>query len=422
MLSKARPTATARAYALNRHGESRARLTLIFLALMLFTMPIGVRAANAPQFEPTSAWVTFDSNGHVAGGATGLADRSATRQLTVHDPVRVASVSKLVVAIGVMRLVEQRRLDLDKDVSRWLGWRLRNPAYRHRVITLRMLLSHRSGWVDQADGPPMNGEQSLKRFISNQANFDQNHLPGTFFQYANLNYVLVGAVMEGATGERFDLLMKRLVMRPLGVDACFGWQTCSSKALAAGVTLYGSDGRVRADEPSRRGTTCVGEQLPNQCVTEPYMLRSDTARFGPQGSLRISMTDLAKIGQVFLNDGSSGSKRFLTKTSVDTLIRPAWKFSGNNGNTSNEFFCTYGLGIQLIPSRAKGCKDHLFSNGRSAIGHPGEAYGLLSGLWIDRRVGKGIAYFSANESGERTLASSSSFYTVERILAANLPN
>ncbi|WP_163360631.1 serine hydrolase domain-containing protein, partial [Klebsiella aerogenes] len=79
----------------------------------------------------------------------GLADISASRPVTADDPVRIASISKLVVAIGVMRLVEQGRLDLDADVSRWLGWKLRNPAFPDAPISLRLLLSHRSSLTDR---------------------------------------------------------------------------------------------------------------------------------------------------------------------------------------------------------------------------------------------------------------------------------
>jgi len=83
--------------------------------------------------------------------AKGLADMGAGRPVTADDPVRIASVSKLVVAIGVMRLVEQHKLDLDADVSDLLGYTLRNPAFPDAPITLRLLLSHRSSLTDGVD-------------------------------------------------------------------------------------------------------------------------------------------------------------------------------------------------------------------------------------------------------------------------------
>jgi CubicO group peptidase (beta-lactamase class C family) len=70
------------------------------------------------------------------------------RNVTADDPVRIASISKLVTALGVMRLVDQGRLDLGRDVSDYLGYPVRHPAFPDRKITLRLLLSHQSGLID----------------------------------------------------------------------------------------------------------------------------------------------------------------------------------------------------------------------------------------------------------------------------------
>jgi CubicO group peptidase (beta-lactamase class C family) len=175
---------------------------------------------------PAYAWATFDRAALTASGASGLADRARRRPLTIDDPVRIASISKLVVALGVMRLVEQGRLDLDRDVSEYLGWSLRNPAFPDRPITLRLLLSHRSSLKDDVDYAIPFGT-GLRSVLANPAAFDAEHSPGSFFRYSNLNFPVIASVMERATGERFDALMARLVLRPLGLEACFIWTTCS---------------------------------------------------------------------------------------------------------------------------------------------------------------------------------------------------
>src|SRR6266496_5126050 len=95
--------------------------------------------------------VAFDANGELAGFADGIADPQSGRRVTLDDPVRVASVSKLVTTIGVMKLVEAGKLDLTSDVSHWLGWSLRNPAFPDRPITLGMLLSHTSSVREHDD-------------------------------------------------------------------------------------------------------------------------------------------------------------------------------------------------------------------------------------------------------------------------------
>ena len=58
--------------------------------------------------------------------------------------LRVASVSKMFTVFGVMQLVEAGKIDLDEDVSRYLGFELRNPNFPDEKITVRMLASHTS--------------------------------------------------------------------------------------------------------------------------------------------------------------------------------------------------------------------------------------------------------------------------------------
>src|SRR6185503_3381598 len=105
--------------------------------------------AAAPSVR-AEVGVAFDRNGDIAGFADGIADPQSGRRVTIDDPVRVASVSKMVTAIGVMKLVDEGRLDLSSDVSRWLGWPLRNPDFPDRPITLSMLLAH-TGSVREHD-------------------------------------------------------------------------------------------------------------------------------------------------------------------------------------------------------------------------------------------------------------------------------
>src|SRR5438067_13239581 len=91
--------------------------------------------ATMPAAEPpvhAQVGVAFDANGELAGFADGLADPQSGRRVTPDDPVRVASVSKMVTTIGVMKLVEAGKLELTSDVSRWLGWSLRNPTFPDR--------------------------------------------------------------------------------------------------------------------------------------------------------------------------------------------------------------------------------------------------------------------------------------------------
>jgi hypothetical protein len=77
------------------------------------------------------------------------------------------------------------------------------------------------------------------------------------------------------------------------------------------------------------------------------------------------------------------------------MLAPAWQFDGGNGSRGGESegICIYGLATRQLATRLPGCADDPEGRGRQWVGHAGDAYGLRSGLWIDRQRGVGIAYF-----------------------------
>jgi CubicO group peptidase (beta-lactamase class C family) len=393
-----------------------ARRLLISFAAFALAACATVPDQAAPQVP--YAWATFDERVVTDSGAAGLADRRAGRPLTIDDPARIASVTKLVVALGAMRMVEAGQLDLDRDVSDYLGWRLRNPAHPDAPITLRQLLTHTSSLTDNVDYAVPYGVE-LEAVAGSPAAFDAAHPPGRFFRYANLNFPVIAAAMERASGERFDRLMARLVLQPLGLDACFNWTTCSDAVVARAVVLYAPDGAVIRDDLQGRRPACP-VLAPAGCDLSAYRLGSNGALFSPQGGLRISVRDLTVVGRLLLNRGRHESAPFLRPDSIAALIGLGWRFDGRNGATESGFYCAYGLGAQRIPTRRPGCSDDLFGDGRLAFGHAGEAYGLRSGLWIDPASGTGVA-FLATSNGDAPLRGRTAFTAIEERLAARLP-
>lgn len=344
----------------------------------------------------SQAGVAFDRNAEVGSFAEGLADPAARRAATPDDPVRIASISKLVVAIGVMKLVEEHRLDLDADVSRWLGWQLRNPAFPSRPITLRMLLSHTGSVRDHDDqyAIPLGG--SLREVMAQPRSWDSRHPPDEgYFAYSNMNFPIVGSVVERVTGERFDLWMRREVIEPMKLDACFNWPTCSDKAVARAVVLTQAGAAVRDDLHGKRPDCPVFVKDGEACDLSRSHLGKNGALFAPQGGLRISMRDLARVGRMLLNDGTLDGVRILSPQSVQTLLAPLWQYDGQNGSRQGEStgICSYGIASQQLATPRNGCRDDPAGDGVQRVGHAGEAYGLRSGLWIDRDRGTGVAYF-----------------------------
>ena len=303
------------------------------------------------------------------------------RAVTIDDPVRVASISKLVVALGVMRLVDDGKIDLDRDVSLYLGWRVRNPAFPDAVVTMRHLLSHRSGLRDNIDYiVPLDGD--LSAVLAKPEAWEAKHPPGRYFSYANINSPLIATTMEAVTGERFDRLMARLVLVPLKLDACYNWGLgCTDKRRAQAVTLLRPNGDLARDAAMNGPDPCaVYPASDGSCDVEKlYRLARNGSAFSPQGGLRISARDLATVGQLLLNDG----KPLLSKAAFDEMLGPVWAFDGSNGDDDKGYFKAYGLGVHWLDD----------GKGGKWIGHVGEAYSLRAGLWVNMQEKRGFVRY-----------------------------
>ena len=353
-----------------------------------------VTAPLPPPTEGSEVGVAFDRTGDIGAFARGPADPASKRLVTPDDPVRIASISKLIVAIGVMRLVEWGKLDLDRDASGWLGWRMRNPAFPDRPINLRMLMSHTSSVRDHDDqyAIPLGG--SLEAVLADPNSWDPSHGPGGgYFTYANLNFPIIGSIVERVTGERFDKWMRREVLDRMRIDACFNWPTCSDAAVARAIVLTQDSKPIRDDLGGKRPACPVYAKEGDNCALERWRPGENGALFSPQGGLRISARGLARVGRMLLNNGVIDGVRILTPGSVERILTPMWTFNGSNGDTDNGFYCRYGLATETLATTVRGCRDDPAGDGVARVGHAGEAYGLRSGLWINRAKGTGVAYF-----------------------------
>ena len=378
-------------------GADTAKLRGVRFALLpaLFAMTACTTLSAPPAVQSgVEAGVAFDRLHERGSFAEGFADPATGRRATIDDPVRIASISKLVVAIGVMKLIERRRLDLDSDVSDMLGYTVAPRDHTGAAVTLRMLLSHTSGLRDHDDQYAIPLGERLADVLADPRSWDPARPPGSgYFTYSNLNFAVIGSVIERATGERFDLWMRREVLEPLKLDACFNWPGCSDAAVARAIVLIQGGKPIRDDLRGERPACPVFVRDGRPCDLSAWKAGENGALFSPQGGLRISARGLARIGRMLLNGGTLDGVTILTPSSVEILLRPQWRFDGTNGQTDNGFYCSYGLASHQIATRGPGCSDDGAGDGVPRTGHAGEAYGLRSGLWIDRASGTGVAYF-----------------------------
>ena len=388
-----------------------------FLALALAACAPAPRPLPPPPPHGVRIAVAYILTGEVGASAEGIADPATGRLATPDDPVRVASISKLVVALGVMRLVEQGQLDLDKPVGDYLGYPVANPAFLADPVTLRELLSHTSSLRDHDDQYAIPLGRTLREVLADPASWDPAHAPAAgYFTYTNLNFPVVASVMERVTGERFDRLMKRLILDPLKLDACYNWATCAPHQLTRAIVLAAPDGTPVKDDLHGLPPACPVNTAPGvACDLGHYVPGENGALFSPQGGLRISARGLARVGRLLLGHGTLEGVRLLSPQSIALMSAPLWTFTGANGLTEEGFYCRYGLAVQRVATPS--CRDDPGLPPGDWWGHAGEAYGQRSGLWIDEAHGRGVVYI-VTALGDSPVLGRNAFAAAEEAAAA----
>ena len=373
----------------------------------------GYAAASVASdgIERSAAW----------GAAELTPDGATVRALSVDSPVRIASVSKLAVAIALHRLADQGLLTLDDEASLHLGWTLRNPAHPDRPITIRQLLRHHSSLSDRGGYLFPLGVR-LKDQIGPE-NFAMA-APDGAFDYANLGYVVLGEVIESVTGERFDIAMRRLLLQPLGIAGCFNWSGCEEGQAAAGAVLYRKstdygqtwkpDGpwiaQVDAERPQARCPVLLSDGA--ACDLSAYVPGTHGGLFSPQGGLRISVSDLLKLGKVLLGQRPG----FLSAQSLDSLFTAvAVKGAGAGQETDSGLMQSWSQGgLHCFSGTGKAGGDQPTAPVPMAgCGHLGQAYGLFSGLIVDAEGGTIMAYAITGTAEKPPVGAHSRFRSVE---------
>lgn len=336
-------------------------------------------------------------------------------QVDERTTYRVASISKTLSTLAVMKLVEDGKMDLNEDASTYLGWRLRNPAHPDQVIRVRDLLGHRSSIRDGAAygefvAAMQDGAVDIRELFQPEGRFFTedmfaDHEVGAYFSYSNSAWGLIASMVERVSEQRFDRFTKEVLFEPMGMQASFNIMDIPLERVA---TLYrATNGRwmPQADD--------VSSQPPQERAPENYALGSNGLIYGPQGSLRASAKDLLQVAKLLMNDGMVDGSQILSKESMQLLRSNRWNYNGSNGDTWDNFWRSYSYGLHFITNADSA--DIIFPD-REMQGHPGIAYGLLSDMYVDPETKSGVIFITNGSKQEYQYGASSSFYGVEERL------
>ena len=291
----------------------------------------------------------------------GYADKEKKKTVNENTKFRIASVTKVFTAMMAMRQVDDGLLDLDKDLSDYLGFKVRNPSYK-QAITMRMLLTHTSGLVDHEEDMYSKGIRN----VLSQKDF-YNGPPGQNFLYSNLGMGVAGAVMEKTSKQCISEYAQAAFFKPMGIDAAFDAKYLSDKSQIANCYL---------GTQINRSSKYLARP---QAVGKPGATYHLTA-----GGLLISGKDLAKVFTLLLNNGQYDGKTYLSRTALDEMMKTQLVPKGKNFNQC--------LGLRQ--------KDKLLGN-RNFYYHNGIAYGVYSLMAIDPSDKSGIVVITSGADGKR---------------------
>lgn len=295
----------------------------------------------------------------------GRANRADNTPVTSETHFRIASVTKMVSAIGVLQLMERGDIALDGDISDIFPYEIRNPYYPDTPITLRQIMSHTATLDDDYHyARAVNGDITRLRHV-----FDGNYTsynfmrrePGSVSVYSNFGGGMLGSIIEELSGCTVDEYMQCYVFNPLGITAgyhtpCMPIDTPIARVYNVASTGMTLDPMSFEDE---------------HWDPEPELNYTHTA-----GALVISAEGMAKLLIALIGDGSSYGVQLLQPETVAQM-----RLRQNNiGSVTCD--SDRGLNMNIIENK--------LVSGRTLYGHQGKAYGMICAAYGDPIDGTGV--------------------------------
>ena len=285
------------------------------------------------------------------------------QQKTTHVPVsentyfRCASVTKLVTGIGLMKMMDEGILNPDEDISTYLGYTVRNKRFMDKPITLRILMSHTAGLVENY---LFAHKSSILRDMIDverkaAGNFKKAVEPGSAYTYSNFGAGITGAIVEAVTGKDVSTYMRETLFAPLGIDAAYSaTQLANPDDIAA---TYNKDGSLYAAPSYMLRQEYIEEALPDVHYRTTI------------GSLLIRPRDLARLGIAICGDGTVDGVRVLSEEMIAAMRQEhSRETDGITAESPYTFFTIR--------------QDTLF-DGLCVYGHQGTDEGIVCNLYVE---------------------------------------
>jgi CubicO group peptidase (beta-lactamase class C family) len=279
----------------------------------------------------------------------GYADIAGNRLMTADTtPVRPGSISKLFTGIAVMQLVEQGKLDLDRDVNDYLDFRIPTPK-GGVPVTLRRLMTHRAGFEEHGKNlySANPAPQPLGRFLA-QSQPPRLFPNGDVTAYSNYGMALAGYIVERVSGWRFEDYVEHHILQPLAMA-----HSTFRQPLPESLAPLAAKSYLRADQPPF-----------------PFF---ETIVAAPAGALSATASDMGRFMGALLNDGALDDARVLSRDSLAAMMAP--QLTTPSGN----------VGLVFVEIKR---------GGMTFIGHDGGTMGFFSLLLLSpqNRFGLFVSY------------------------------
>jgi CubicO group peptidase (beta-lactamase class C family) len=282
----------------------------------------------------------------------GYADYAAKKPVLADQTLfRPGSISKLFTATAVMQLVEQGKLDLDRDVNDYIDFPI--PKTYPEPVTLRRLLTHTAGFEDTLKNLFAPDERALKPIRDYLVGAMPARIfpPGKIVSYSNYGFTLAGYIVERISGEKFERYIENHIFKPLRM-----MNSTFDQPLPPALAPQMSQGYLAATKKPRS---------------------YEFANVAPAGSLTTTASDMTRFMLAFLQDGTVDGVAILKLESVRQMETRQFEL--------HPMLC--GLGLNFME----------YSMNPRIIGHGGDTIYFHSDMWLcpEARVGFFISYNSA---------------------------